>query len=58
MGYNKWLLQKINLSKPIFERNTQEGINKNQDLLDNYKIPINESFEKYDECNKKLKFII
>ena len=34
---NKELLQKINLSKPIFERNTQEGINKNQDLLDNYK---------------------
>lgn len=27
-----------------------------QYLLDNYKIPITESAEKYDECNKKLKF--
>ena len=27
-----------------------------QYLLDNYKIPINESSEKYEECNKKIKF--
>ena len=27
-----------------------------QYLLDNYKIPVNESCEKYDECNKKIKF--